>query len=275
MAQYSCEPQPNPRRRNVHVVDAVRGVWHNRGMVPNRILERAKNGEKALGLSFKEASGEMVDLAARMGLDFVAFDAQHTPVTPTEIGEMCHIAEAHGITVSVRVPDGQESTLLSYLDRGVRVITVPNLLTRKEAEDLVKYSFYAPLGLRSATSVATLKSQVGGDHPRMFADVNANTVVVPQLESIVSLENLDEILKVEGLNWFSAGAEDMAQSLGLTGQPGHPKVAETYAKIRKKVEAAGKGWFSDLSEGVAVFDLTKAAIGELLKKHGRTSKLGW
>ena len=244
-------------------------------MLTNRILERARKGEKALGLSFKEASGELVDLAARMGLDFVDFDAQHTPITPAEIADMCHIADAHGITVTMRVPDGRESTILSFLDRGVRVIVVPNLLTRQEAEDMVKYSFYAPLGLRSATSVAILKSQIDGEHPRLFAETNANTVIVPQLESIVSLENLDEILKVNGIDYFAAGPEDMAQSLGLTGQPRHPKVVETYAKIKEKLEAAGKRMFGELTETVAVFDLTKSAIAGLLEKHGRTSKLGW
>ena len=217
----------------------------------------------------------MVDLAGYMGLDFVAFDAQHTPITPSEVAEMCHIAEAHGMTVTVRVPDSQESTILSFLDRGVRVITVPNLLTRQEAEDLVKYTFFAPLGLRSATSVATLKSQVDGDHPRMFGDVNANTVVVPQLESVVSLANLDEILQVEGINHFATGAEDMAQSLGLPGQPQHPKVEELRAKMEEKIKAAGKAWWGTWAESVGVFDLTKSAIAELLQKHGRSSQLGW
>ena len=114
---------------------------------------------------------------------------------------------------------------------------------------MVKYNFYAPLGLRSATSVATLKSQIDGDHPRLFADTNANTVIVPQLESIVSLENLDEILKVDGIDYFAAGPEDMAQSLGLTGQPCHPKVVETYARIEEKLKAAGKRMFGELTEG--------------------------
>ena len=61
---------------------------------------------------------------------------------------MCRIADAHGITVTMRIPDGRESTILSFLDRGVRGITVPNLLTREEAEKLVKYSFFAPRGRR-------------------------------------------------------------------------------------------------------------------------------
>ena len=99
-------------------------------MVPNRILERAAKNEKALGLSLTNCSGELVELAGRMGLDFVDFDGQHSPVTPAEIGEMCRIADALGITVMMRIPDGRESTILSFLDRGVRGITVPNLLTK-------------------------------------------------------------------------------------------------------------------------------------------------
>ena len=139
----------------------------------------------------------------------------------------------------------------------------------------MRYSFYAPLGLRSATSVATLKSQLDGDHPRMFSDVNANTVAVPQLENVSCLDTLEEILKVEGLDYFALGPEDMAQSLGLSGQPQHPKVKEVHDKIEEKIKAAGKGWFGIHMEGVAVFDLTKGAIAGLLEKHGRKSKLGW
>ena len=244
-------------------------------MVPNKILERKNRGEKALGLTLREPSGQMVELAGRCGLDFVSFDAQHDTWTPAEIGDMCRIADPYGMTVAMRIPDGAESTILSYLDRGVRVITIPNLLTGEQALDLVKYSFFAPLGLRSATSIATMHGQVDGDHVRLFQDMNANTVIVPQLESIVSLDNLDDILAVDGIDYFGGGAEDMAQSLGLPGEPQHPRVAETYAKITEKLHAAGKRMLGEVMESISMFDLTRGAIAELLQKHGRHTRLGW
>lgn len=244
-------------------------------MVANKILQRIDRGEKALGLTLTEPSGLLVELAGRCGLDFVSFDGQHTPLTPAEIGEMCRIADPYGMTVSMRIPDGAESTILSFLDRGVRVITIPNLLSREQAEELVRYSFFAPLGLRSATSIATMHGQVGGDHVRLFQDINANTVIVPQLESIVALENLDEILTVDGINYFGGGAEDMAQSLGLPGEPQHPRVAETYARISEKLHAAGKRLLSEVTASISVFDLTKDAIADLLQQHGRQTRLGW
>ena len=244
-------------------------------MVPNQILERMKRGEKALGLNLTEPSGLMVELAGRCRLDFVSFDGQHTPLTPAEIGEMCRLADAYEMTVSMRIADGAESTILSFLDRGVRMVTIPNLLTGAQAAELVKYSFFAPIGLRSATSIATMHGQVDGDHVRLFREVNENTVIVPQLESIVSLRNLDEILAVPGIDFFGGGAEDMAQSLGLPGQPQHPQVAETYAKITEKLHAAGKKMLSEVCASISVFDLTKEAIAELLRKNGRRTKLGW
>ena len=244
-------------------------------MVPNQILQRVARGEKALGLHLTEPSGLLMELAGRCGLDFVNFDAQHSPVTPADIGEMCRIAEPYGVTVALRIPDGAESTILSYLDRGARLIIVPNLLTAQEAAELVKYSYFAPLGLRSATSIATMHGQVDGDHVRLFQEVNANTVVVPQLESIVSLQNLDEILAVGGIHYFGEGPEDMAQSLGLTGEPQHPRVKETYARINEKLHAAGKRMLSEVTESIPVFNLTKQTIAELLQKHGRPNKLGW
>ena len=101
------------------------------------------------------------------------------------------------------------------------------------------------------------------------------SIVVPQLESIIALENLDEILTVEGIEYFTGGPEDMAQSLGLPGQPGHPEVAEAYARINEKLQAAGKRMLGEVIESISTFLLTKDAIAGLLGKHGRESKMGW
>jgi 4-hydroxy-2-oxoheptanedioate aldolase len=240
----------------------------------NRILERIAKGEKALGLSMSEPSEEMLELAGRMGLDFVGFDGQHSPIEPRRVEALCRLADGYGLTVGMRVPDGRESTLLSYLDRGVKQITVPNLQTREEAEAIVKYSFFAPLGLRSATSIRMVFHQTEG-RQELFKTVNVNTVIVPQLESITAVENLDEILKVEGLNYFGGGPEDMAQSLGLSGQHTHPRVRKVYQLVKEKVEAAGKQMWGESAESVHLFHLAKAGIADLMKRNGREPGLRW
>ena len=137
-------------------------------MIENRILWRKARGEKALGVSMNEPSEEVVELAGRMGLDFVNLDGQHAPVSPQEVGTICRIAEGFGMSTTMRIPDGAESTILSYLDRGVQLIVVPNLQTRAKAEALVKYTFFAPLGLRSSTSYPMVLRQDGPERISLF-----------------------------------------------------------------------------------------------------------
>ena len=244
-------------------------------MIENRILWRKARGEKALGLSMNEPSEELAELAGRMGLDFVSLDSQHAPVTPRQAGTICRIAEGFGMTTSMRIQDGAESTILSYLDRGVQVIVVPNLETREAAEALVKYTFFAPLGLRSSTSRPMALRQDGPERAGLFEAANRNTLVVPQIESVTAVDNLDEILRVDGIGFFGGGPEDMAQSLGLPGGHADPRVAEQFARARAKVEAAGKHMWDDFTEYVQVFGVVKGAMEEALARLGRSSKLPW
>ena len=250
-------------------------------MVTNNILKRIQNGEKALGLNMTQPSEELVELAGRMGLDYVSFDGQHSPLSIEVVDRLCRIADGYGITTSIRIPDHQESTILSYLDRGIGQIVVPDLQTKEQAEALVRNSYFAPKGLRSETSIRTIFNMGGqrrqeGDRAQRLADVNASTMVVPQLESATSLENLDEILTVDGIDYFAGGVGDLAQSMGLPAQPEHPRVQEVWQQAMRKIREAGKGLpFEDYIESVRVIDIVYGGAKELMEKHGRKPQISW
>ena len=244
-------------------------------MFTSNCLTRIRSGEKALGLDMSDPSEELVELAGRIGLDFVGFDGQHSPITPERVGQLCRVAIGFGVTPIMRVPDGRESTILSYLDRGIRQITVPNLQTREEAEALVKYSYFAPLGLRSATSLSMVFHQDTASRADLMADVNANLVVVPQIESATCVDNLEDILQVDGLQYFAEGREDMAQSLGLPGGHADPRVDEAYARARAKLKAAGKEMWIDHLESIDVAQLVRGGAEDLLREHNREPQMKW
>ena len=242
----------------------------------NKILERIRKGEKALGLSFGDnPNEELIEMAGHLGLDFVSFDGQHSPITPERVGQLCRVADGFGLSVHMRLPDGQESTILGYLDKGVRAILIPNLQFKEEAELIVKWSYFAPLGLRSATSLRTVFNQTS-TRTQLFKDMNDNLMVMGQLESVTSFENLDEILTVDGLDWFGGGPEDTAQSMGMPGQHAHPKPVEAYKKAADKVRATpGKFIFADFWDTIDVSGLVMSAAEELLRKHGREPGLAF
>lgn len=241
----------------------------------NHIRQRLHDHQKALGVSMSEPSPELIELAGRMGLDFVHFDGQHSPMTPEHVGLLCQIAEGFGITPTMRIPDKTASTILGYLDKGVRVLVVPDLQTREEAESLVQHAYFAPIGRRSATSIRTAYHQDEGDRFALFCHINMATMVVPQLESMAALENLDQILAVPGIDYYTSGFEDLAQSMGFPGEPGHPEVKAAWAVAVGKIRAAGKNIYEEHVASVDVFTMIHSGLTDFLQNHGRASELNW
>ena len=103
----------------------------------------------------------------------------------------------------------------------------------------------------------------------LYDFVNKNTLILPQLESITAFNNLDSILKVEGINFFSGGPEDIAQSMGFPGEPQHPEVLKAFSDACEKVRSSGKFMMEDIMEMISVNDLIIKEAADLLKKHGR------
>ena len=214
--------------------------------IQNKILHKANNKQIALGIRVSNSSEEVIEIAGRMGLDFVYLDAQHSPFTLPDIEKYCRLSQSFDLTTMIRLPDGERTTILNYLDRGANVIQIPDLQTAEEAKKYIKYTYFGPLGIRSATSLRTaMQIPEPANRKNLYDFVNKNTLILPQLESITAFNNLDSILKVEGINFFSGGPEDIAQSMGIPGQPEHPKVLEFEQQIAQSVRAAGKKSFKD------------------------------
>ena len=74
-----------------------------------------------------------------------------------------------------------------------------------------------------------------------------DTVVIVQAEGKKAIENLDEILEVEGIDIIFIGPYDLSSSLGIIGQIDHPIVIETIQKICDKAAQKGihVGCFAD------------------------------
>ena len=100
---------------------------------------------------------------------------------------------------------------------------------------------------------------------------NSQILVMAQLEDIEVLEHLDEILAVDGIDLFSSGAQDIAQSMGLQGQPGHPRVKEFEAQVVSRVHAAGKQMTSDVIVAAGAARLFLDGATEFLRTSKRAS----
>jgi 4-hydroxy-2-oxoheptanedioate aldolase len=76
--------------------------------------------------------------------------------------------------------------------------------------------------------------------PDFAAQANAQSLVCVQIEHQEAVANIDEILKVEGIDVFFIGPSDLSQSMGHPGNAKAPPVAAAIDQTLAKIRAAGK-----------------------------------
>ena len=231
-------------------------------MNSNAILMRSREGKKATGCTLMFASADLVELAGIAGFDFVHLDGEHGTFSPESVDAMCRAAEAAGLTVTARVPSHDPSVINLYLDRGVQGIVVPHVETQAEAKTSVAACRFGPRGDRSwgagrATRYNDPESIADGKGSRLplMQRANAEMLVVAQLETKKALDDLDAILAVEGIDAFTYGPNDLAQSLGLPGQPNNATVAESMRRATDHIHSRGRKMWSDLTTTIMAHQL--------------------
>ncbi|MCH7688848.1 MAG: hypothetical protein IH899_19555 [Planctomycetes bacterium] len=91
-----------------------------------------------------------------------------------------------------------------------------------------------------------------GDKRDFYKDANANILVGALLEDQGSIDNIDDILAVDGIHHFGIGPNDFAQGLGYPGEPDHPKVVSAMEEVNAIIHKAGRKTRDDVMRGTWV-----------------------
>jgi 4-hydroxy-2-oxoheptanedioate aldolase len=143
------------------------------------------------------------------------------------------------VTPTVRVANDPVQ-ILSVLEQGAMAITVPDVESAAAARAIVQASRYPPRGRRE---ISRPLRYIGEPSEAYFRWADDELVVSVQIESQGGLDALDEIVAVDGLDMVQSGRQDLALSLGVPGQPSHPKVLAAEERIVEAAWRAGK-WVS-------------------------------
>jgi 4-hydroxy-2-oxoheptanedioate aldolase len=130
--------------------------------------------------------------------------------------------------------------ILSVLEQGAMALTVPDVESAEMARAVVKASRYPPRGKREISRPTRM---IGEPNDAYFRWADEELVVSIQIESQAGLDQLDQIVAVDGLDMVQSGRQDLALSLGVPGQPSHPKVVAAEERIVEAAWRAGK-WVS-------------------------------
>ncbi len=202
------------------------------------LREKIKNGEEYYGLYISIGNPASIELAALAGYDFVRLDLEHDLLSLAEVRELIRTATSVQLPVFVRVPS--LDNVCALLDTGASGIIAPMINNREAAIKAINEVKYAPLGLRgmAGSQRCTKYGNIKLTDYRVSA--NEDILLCVQIETKEGVENIDDILSLEGIDMVSSGKNDLSQSYGLPGQNNHPVVLEAENKVLAGAIAHGK-----------------------------------
>lgn len=204
----------------------------------NKMRAKLRSGEIVLGAGIT-LSDPTVTEALSGGVDFVWIDMEHNPITAqTMIGHLI-AARAGGTASLVRIPSDDVAWVKRALDCGAEGIILPRAHSAREAADFVASCRYPPLGTRGFGPRRPMQyGRLGQEE--YLAQANRDVFVAIQVETVELVAELDEVLRLEGLDSLVLGPQDLSGSMGRLGQTTHPEVVAVMKTVAEKARAAGK-----------------------------------
>lgn len=203
------------------------------------LKHRMRNGEPVVGCWINLFSNLATEIVGQAGYDFAMIDMEHGPGSLLDA-----IAAMQALGSScipcVRSPSNDPVWIKRILDAGAQGVMIPSVDDVPAAQAAVAACHYAPRGMRGMAASIVRASRFGADWREYVDRIEAEVLVMCQIETGHALDNVEEIAAVDGLDMLFIGPFDLSASLGFLGEPDHPKVREAIDRIESAAKSAGK-----------------------------------
>jgi 2-keto-3-deoxy-L-rhamnonate aldolase RhmA len=186
----------------------------------------------------RDAASTEIALAA--GHDFTILDLEHTAIDLHDAAGHQRAADACGAPMLARLPGFDAPLLGRLLDIGVAGAMLPHFgAERDDALRFVSALRYPPAGTRPACSGVRAAGYGLGSFGDYAAAADRSLVAIGIVEDIAVVDDIDALLKAAPVDAVMPGPGDLSTSMGLPGQPTHPRVQEAVAHIAAAAQRAG------------------------------------
>lgn len=201
-----------------------------------KVKEKLRKKMLTIGSWITLAHPAIAEIMAKAGFDWLVVDMEHSVITIREAEELIRVIELCSVVPLVRLSANDPVQIKRVMDAGAHGIIVPMVNTREDAIKVVNAVKYPPVGTRG---VGLARAQGYGFEFEKYREwVNKESIVIVQIEHIEAVNNLEEILDVDGVDGSIIGPYDLSGSLGYPGEFDRQEVKQAllrYEDICKKM----------------------------------------
>ncbi len=205
----------------------------------NYVKAMLKDGKRMTAAWAQAASNITAEILGEAGYDILMIDHEHAPGTILTLISQIQAIKGHDAVPFVRAPWNDFVQIKRILDAGVYGLLVPYVNSREEAAEAVRAVRYPTGGIRGVAG-SPRGQHYGSNSMEYIRAANKEIFLMTAAETDTAVENIEEIVAVEGIDGIFIGPMDLASSMGHLGDPSHPEVQDAIGKIEKAVFASGK-----------------------------------
>lgn len=182
----------------------------------SKLKQKLQNNELTIGSWVTIGHPSIIEIMATAGFDWLTIDMEHSAIELGDAQNLIAHIQANGMEALVRVGKNEEVIIKRVLDAGADGVIVPMVNTKEDAQRAVSFVKYPPLGKRGVGLARAQKYGIGFEDYKKKLDTDI--VIIAQVEHIDSVNNLSEILDVEGVDGIIVGPYDLSGSMGKPGK---------------------------------------------------------
>ena len=187
-----------------------------------------QSGSPVIGSWMQIPDSNIAEIMGRAGYQWVAIDMEHGPVAVNQLPDIFRALELGGTLPLARVASPLPINCRQALDQGAAGVVVPMISSAAQLQAIVTECHWPPRGRRG---VGFQRANVFGKFFDSYTQEAQESLVVAQIEHIDAVNNLEAIVKVEGLDAIMVGPYDLSASLGMTGDFENKKYKDVLSKI--------------------------------------------
>ncbi len=199
-----------------------------------KLRSKWERGELCFGTNVALIDAAVSELIGEIGYDLVWIDMEHSAMSLADALNHVRAARGAGAAAFIRVPSNDPVVVKPILELHPAGVILPRISSVEDAERAVTSCRYPPRGQRGFGPARGCRfGQIGGSD--YLDGIDEQLLVILQIEHIDAVNQIEAVLKVEGVDSVVTGPSDLSATMGLHGQPGH---ADVIAAIRNVYEAA-------------------------------------
>ena len=197
--------------------------------------------ERKKGLMVSEiAFANLPIILKNVGMDYFILDYEHGAFDYSDLSKIIMNAKLSNIKCIVRIPNNQRKDIIKIMDMGADGLLLPMTSFKEDIKQVVKYSKYPPLGNRGISTMRAHTLYNPSNVLDYIKQANQETMVFAQIETVNGVNNVKEILSVEGVSGAFVGPNDLSADYGCLGDSNSSYILDAIEKVAKEAKLAHK-----------------------------------